>query len=109
MTTYYETENGRISSCSDCGKYSVEFGNLSICMDSKEIIDFFTMVQNTNFNLTKDSGGLKAVYYRFKGADLTIGFDQPEVLELHDLLEFGTFFISQASESSIPHSDNKNS
>ncbi|MGL1936384.1 MAG: hypothetical protein OCD01_15245 [Fibrobacterales bacterium] len=106
MKIFYETEQGRISDCNDCDKYSIEFGNLSICMNSQEIADFYTMVQNTDFNLTKESGGLKAVYYRFKGADLTLGFDQSEILELHDLLEFGAFFIAQETKTSLPNSDN---
>ncbi len=107
MKTYYETEQGRISACADCSKYSIEFGNLSICMDSKELSDFYTMVRNTDFQMTQESEGLKDVYYRFKGADLTLGFDQAEVLELHTLLEFGTFFIDQSSNIEAAEEQNK--
>ena len=96
METFYETEQGRISACADCGKYSIEFGNLSICMDNKELNDFYTMVRNTDFQMAQESTGLKDVYYRFKGADLTLGFNEAEVIELHTLLEFGTFFIDQS-------------
>ena len=106
MKVYYETDQGRISDCNDCGKYSVEFGNLSICMDTQELNDFFMMVQGTDFSITKDTSGLKDIYYRFKGADLTLGFNMDEVHELHTLLELGTFFITQ--ESNLSEAENQN-